>query len=123
MAVTAEQAHEEPARRGRVWLCVPAGGLALVLMLPTVLFAQPRVFYFGGQVVVIRSDPARTFGPPHGPFYWHHRDVPGPARPGTSIEGLRDGRLFYVDGSSRVRGLSIGGRMFAVGWFKGRRIR
>src|SRR5437773_9348534 len=118
MPVTAAQSEEKAAKRGRGWLWVPLGLLVLVIVLPVVLFAQPHVFCFGGQVVVILSGPASTVGPPRGFLYWYRRDVPGPTRPDRAIEGTRGGQLYYVNGASRIRGLCLGGRMYAVGWFK-----
>lgn len=119
MSITAENSADKQGR-GRAWLVAGLGMLVLPLVVPVVLFAQPRSFYFDGHVLLIGNSPAPVAGR-SGPAlsWWYSRDIPAPPRPDSGIEGMRDGRFFYINGG-HVRGLCIGGRVFTVGWFRGR---
>src|SRR4051794_13047124 len=102
MPVTSEQVQEKP-RRGRGWLCVLVGLLALVLLLPAVPLLCPVSLGLGGHVVVTETKrilPGSLGAPP--PFYSF--DARASSVWAAYIEAAPDGRAYRIEGPIHMRG-------------------
>ena len=120
MPITAEQEHEKRARRGRGWLWVPLGWLALVLLLLAVPLVHPITCSAGGWVL------AAGFGP----YYHSVKPIGDLVHIGQSqwvchVESAWGGKPYEVDDDYplTVHQLPLVRNVYYVSWFKGRRLR